>query len=175
MFFSSRRRHTRCALVTGVQTCALPIFARDVGEPLGLATDEAAAAILRIANDKMAGAIRMVSLSRGHDPRDFALFAFGGAGPLHAAALARELGIPKLLIPARPGITNALGCVVADLRHDYVRTVNKPLSDLPDGLVAEVLAAQIAEGRATLARDGVAVDEVQVLHTDRKSTRLNSS
>lgn len=140
-------------------------IARDVGQPLGLATDEAAAAILRIANDKMAGAIRMVSLSRGHDPRDFALFAFGGAGPLHAAALARELGIPKLLIPARPGITNALGCVVADLRHDYVRTVNKPLSDLPDGLVAEVLAAQVAEGRATLERDGVAVDEVQVLHT----------
>ena len=71
----------------------------------------AAAAILRIANDKMAGAIRMVSLARGHDPRDFALFAFGGAGPLHAAALARELGIPRVLIPARPGLTNALGCV----------------------------------------------------------------
>ncbi|WP_370155058.1 hydantoinase/oxoprolinase family protein [Ferrovibrio sp.] len=138
---------------------------REVGRPLGLDTDAAAAAILRIANDKMAGAVRMVSLSRGHDPRDFALFAFGGAGPLHAAALARELGIPKLLIPARPGITNALGCVVADLRHDYVRTVNRPLSDLPDGLVAEVLAGQVAEGRATLERDGVAVDEIQVLHT----------
>ena len=68
----------------------------------------------------MAGAIRMVSLARGHDPRDFALFAFGGAGPLHAAALARELGIPRVLIPARPGLTNALGCIVADLRHDYV-------------------------------------------------------
>lgn len=138
---------------------------REVGKPLGLSADDAAAAILRIANDKMAGAIRMVSLSRGHDPRDFALFAFGGAGPLHAAALARELGIPKLLIPARPGITNALGCVVADLRHDYVRTVNKPLGVLPDGLVAEVLAGQIAEGRATLERDGVKVEEVQVLHT----------
>ncbi|MEK9967991.1 MAG: hydantoinase/oxoprolinase family protein [Ferrovibrio sp.] len=138
---------------------------REVGKPLGIATDEAAAAILRIANDKMAGAIRMVSLSRGHDPRDFALFAFGGAGPLHAAALARELGIPKLLIPARPGITNALGCVVADLRHDYVKTVNKPLSVLEDGLVDKVLADQIAEGKATLARDGVDVEEVQVLHT----------
>ncbi len=140
-------------------------IAREVGKPLGIGTDEAAAAILRIANDKMAGAIRMVSLSRGHDPRDFALFAFGGAGPLHAAALARELGIPKLLIPARPGITNALGCVVADLRHDYVRTVNKPLNNLPDGLVAEVLEAQIAEGKATLERDGVAVDEIQILHS----------
>ncbi|MFN4311154.1 MAG: hydantoinase/oxoprolinase family protein [Ferrovibrio sp.] len=138
---------------------------REVGKPLGLNTDDAAAAILRIANDKMAGAIRMVSLSRGHDPRDFALFAFGGAGPLHAAALARELGIPKLLIPARPGITNALGCVVADLRHDYVRTVNKPLGVLPDGLVAEVLEGQIAEGMATLERDGVKVEEMQVLHS----------
>lgn len=138
---------------------------REVGKPLGLDVDQAAAAILRIANDKMAGAIRMVSLSRGHDPRDFALFAFGGAGPLHAAALARELGIPKLLIPARPGITNALGCVVADLRHDYVRTVNKPLNALPEGLVAEVLEAQIAEGKATLERDGVAVDEIQILHS----------
>jgi N-methylhydantoinase A len=140
-------------------------IAEEVGKPLGLGVDDAAAAILRIANDKMAGAIRMVSLSRGHDPRDFALFAFGGAGPLHAAALARELGIPKLLIPARPGITNALGCVVADLRHDYVKTVNKPLSSLPDGLVQQVLDEQIAEGKATLERDGVTVDDIQVLHT----------
>lgn len=136
-----------------------------VGKPLGLDWQQAAAAILRIGNDKMAGAIRMVSLSRGHDPRDFALFAFGGAGPLHAAALARELGIPKLLLPARPGITNALGCVVADLRHDYVRTVNKPVAGLPDGLVREVLQQQIAEGRDTVARDGVPVEEIQVLHT----------
>jgi len=64
------------------------------GRPLALDAQEAAAAIVRIANDKMAGAIRMVSLARGHDPRDFVLFPFGGAGPLHAAALAKELGIP---------------------------------------------------------------------------------
>ena len=95
------------------------LIEQKVGKPLGLDAEAAAAAILRIANDRMAGAIRLVSLSRGHDPRDFALFAFGGAGPLHATALARELGIPTVLVPARPGITNALGCVVADLRHDY--------------------------------------------------------
>ena len=100
--------------------------------PLGLDADAAAAAILRIANDKMAGAIRMVSLSRGHDPRDFALFAFGGAGPLHATALARELGIPTVLVPARPGITNALGCVVADLRHDYRRAPSTSRSSALD-------------------------------------------
>ena len=101
-----------------------------IGAPLALDSRAAAAAVLRVANDRMAGAVRMVSLSRGHDPRDFALFAFGGAGPLHAVALARELGIPKVLIPARPGLTNALGCVVADLRHDFVATINQPLPAL---------------------------------------------
>ena len=129
---------------------------QQVGAPLGLDATAAAAAIVRVANDKMAGAIRMVSLARGHDPRDFALFAFGGAGPLHAAALARELGIPKVLIPARPGLTNALGCVVADLRHDFVATVNQPLEALADGRVGAVFAAQIAAGRALLARENVA-------------------
>jgi N-methylhydantoinase A len=135
-----------------------------VGARLGLDSDGSAAAILRIANDKMAGAIRMVSLARGHDPRDFALFAFGGAGPLHAAALARELGIPRLLVPMRPGITNALGCVVADLRHDYVRTVNRAVPLLPDGLVRDVLAAQIEEGRRTLAREQADITEIRLLH-----------
>jgi N-methylhydantoinase A len=135
-----------------------------VGASLGLDATAAAAAIVRVANDKMAGAIRMVSLARGHDPRDFALFAFGGAGPLHAAALAQELAIPKLLIPARPGLTNALGCVVADLRHDFVATVNQPLEALAEGRVVAVFAAQIASGTDLLARENVAVEQVVTLH-----------
>ena len=140
------------------------IFEQRIGTSLGLDATGVAAAIVRIANDRMAGAIRMVSLAKGHDPRDFALFAFGGAGPLHAAALARELGIPKLLIPMRPGITNALGCVVADLRHDYVNTVNKPLPALDEALVRDTLEAQIARGRATLAREAVQIVGVKLLH-----------
>jgi N-methylhydantoinase A len=136
------------------------IILERIGKPLGLDADGAAAAIIRIANDRMAGAIRMVSLARGHDPRDFALFAFGGAGPLHACALARELGIPRVLIPARPGLTNALGCAVADLRHDYVRTVNVTLADLPETLVRTVLEAQMQEGRAMIAREGVTVERI---------------
>ncbi len=104
------------------------IFEDRIGKATGLSGVEAAGAVLRLGNMKMAGAIRMVSVSRGHDPRDFALFAFGGAGPLHATALARELGLPTVLVPARPGITNALGCVVADLRHDFVNTVNQPVA-----------------------------------------------
>jgi N-methylhydantoinase A len=140
------------------------ILAARLGAPLGLDAVQVAAAIVRIANDRMAGAIRMVSLARGHDPRDFVLFPFGGAGPLHAAALARELGIPRLLIPARPGITNALGCVVADLRHDYVNTVNRPVEALDVEQAREILQSQIADGRAMLEREGVAIEGVRLLH-----------
>src|SRR5450759_1745094 len=140
------------------------IILAKIGKPLGLDATGAAAAILRIANDKMAGAIRMVSLARGYDPRDFVLFPFGGAGPLHAAALAQELAIPRLLIPVRPCITKSLGCVVADARHDYVNTINQPLPALGIDLVWSTLEAQIAEGRATLAREGVAIEGTRILH-----------
>ena len=136
------------------------IFAATLGRPLGLTPEEAAAAVLRIADTKMANAIRMVSLSLGADPRDFTLFAFGGAGPLHAAALARELGLPRVLVPARPGITNALGCVVADLRHDFVRTVSRPLAALDITPVHAILAQQEAEGRALIAAASVAATAV---------------
>ena len=136
------------------------VIGEQIGRPLRLDPEAAAAAIIRIANDRMAGAIRMVSLARGHDPRDFALFAFGGAGPLHACALAPELGIPMVVVPARPGLTNALGCAVADLRHDYVRTVNVALADLPDTLVRTILDEQIALGEAVIVREGVAVERI---------------
>lgn len=140
-------------------------FADRIGAPLGMTPEEAAAAVLRIANDRMAGALRMVSLSRGHDPRDFALFAFGGAGPLHASALAAELGIPSVLVPARPGITNALGCLVADVRHDYVRTVNIALGGVDMVQVRSILDEQIEEGRAVIEREGVEIEELAVLHS----------
>ena len=136
-----------------------------IADPLGLELEGAAAAILRIANDKMAGAVRMVSLARGHDPRDFALFAFGGAGPLHATALAAELGIPKVVIPARPGITNAIGCVVADLRHDFVNTVNTPLPDLDMDAVHALLAEQETEGRRLIAEEAVDIDRIDILRS----------
>ena len=141
------------------------IFDEKLGAPLGLSAVEAAAAVIRIANAKMAGAIRMVSISLGADPRDFALFAFGGAGPMHAAALARELGVPTVLMPARPGITNALGCALADLRHDFVRTLNQPLDALDETAVAEVFQVQIAEGEALLDRETVELVERRHIHS----------
>ncbi|MBL4916523.1 hydantoinase/oxoprolinase family protein [Szabonella alba] len=136
-------------------------FATRIGAPLGLTAEAAAEAVLRIANTHMAGAIRMVSVSLGADPRDFALFAFGGAGPLHATALAAELGIPRVLLPARPGMTNALGCVVADLRHDTVRTLNRPLDDLDMDRTHVILADQITEGRARIGAAGIDLTDIE--------------
>ena len=96
----------------------------------------------------------LVSVDKGHDPRDFALFAFGGAGPMHATAIARELGVPHVLVPRFPGITSALGCVLADVRHDFVRTLHQPLEDVDAGAADSILADQAAEGRALLAEEG---------------------
>ncbi|WP_299847178.1 hydantoinase/oxoprolinase family protein [uncultured Roseovarius sp.] len=141
------------------------VFLDTLGTPLGLSAVEAAEAVIRIANTKMAGAIRMVSLSLGADPRDFALFAFGGAGPLHAAALARELGVPHVLVPARPGITNAIGCVVADLRHDFVNTINTPLDVLENSALQDVFAQQAKEGERLISAEPVAINELRKLYS----------
>ena len=141
------------------------IFEDKIGKRTGLSGVEAAGAVLRLGNMKMAGAIRMVSVSRGHDPRDFALFAFGGAGPLHASALARELGLPRVLVPARPGITNALGCVVADLRHDFVNTINQPVKLLDEASLHEVLERHRNEGEALIAKEAVKPDAIRVTHS----------
>ena len=141
------------------------VFEEKLGVPLGLSAAEAASAVLKIANANMAGAIRMVSISLGADPRDFALFAFGGAGPLHAASLARELGLPKVLAPSRPGITNALGCVVADLRHDFVNTVNQPVDSADMDLVHEIFARQTQEGRALVEQENVTVEDLSAQYS----------
>ena len=101
-----------------------------IGKKLGLSVEDSAEAILRVANAKMAGAIRLVSIERGHDPAKFAAMPFGGGGALHAGALIGEVGLGSALIPRYPGITSALGCVVADMRHDKVQTVNALLGEL---------------------------------------------
>ncbi len=139
------------------------IFDERLARPLGLSVEKTAEAVIHLANVKMAGAIRMVSVSLGADPRDFSLFAFGGAGPLHASALARELGVPSVLVPGRPGITNALGCVVADLRHDYVSTINQPVASLDLDQLHAVFAAQINEGRALIENEAVSVLSVRTV------------
>jgi N-methylhydantoinase A len=137
---------------------------REIGELLGLDGAGAAAAIVRVADDRMASAIRLVSLERGHDPRDFALLAFGGAGPLHAVALARELGIPTVLVPPLPGLTSSLGCLVADVRHDFVRTLNARLAEVDPGRVRSILDDQMARGRDLLRDEAVPPETIGAAH-----------
>jgi N-methylhydantoinase A len=137
---------------------------RHVGAPLGLDATAAAAAILRVANARMAGALRLVSIERGHDPKRFVLMPFGGGGALHAAALVREVGLARAVIPRFPGVTSALGCVIADMRHDRVQTLNRLLGEIdPAGLRAEMdgAAASLA---ARLDRAGVAFAGRAVSH-----------
>jgi N-methylhydantoinase A len=135
-----------------------------VAQPLGLTVDAAAEAVIRLTNDQMAGAVRLVSIEKGHNPRDFVLFAFGGGGPLHAVAMARELGIPSVLVPRFPGITSALGCVLADVRHDFVHTFNRPLLEVDSGQVDDALRGQVETGQRRVAEDGVNVVAVETIH-----------
>lgn len=101
-----------------------------VGQPLQLSTHQAADAILRVANSHMAGAIRLVSIERGYDPKRFAFMPFGGGGALHSCAMIADVGLARAIVPRYPGVTSAMGCVIADMRQDYVQTVNAMLDQL---------------------------------------------
>jgi len=139
-------------------------IADHVGEPLGLAPDEAAAAIIRVADARMAGAIRLVSVERGHDPARFIAMPFGGGGALHVGALIREIGLKCALVPRFPGITSALGCVLADLRHDMVQTVNLMLDSLQSTVLEMRLSAAGKEASAVIAAAGIPVERIDVLY-----------
>ncbi len=131
-----------------------------VAVPLGLSTLAAAEAIARVANSRMAGALRLVSIERGHDPQRFALMPFGGAGALHAGALMKETGIGATLVPRFPGVTSALGCVIADMRHDFVRTVNRPLGALDTQALGKAIADYATEGERLVRAAGVELEAI---------------
>jgi N-methylhydantoinase A len=135
-----------------------------VGAPLGLAVDDAAAAIVRVADARMAGAIRLVSVERGHDPAKFVAMPFGGGGALHVGALIREIGLKCALVPRFPGITSALGCVLADLRHDMVQTVNMMLDGLQATALEMRMSAAGREASAVIAAAGIPVERIDVLY-----------
>jgi N-methylhydantoinase A len=130
-------------------------IATRIAEPLGLDLVAAASGILRVANATMARGIRVVSVERGHDPRRLSLVPFGGAGPMHGSPLARDLAIPRLLIPPAPGILCALGMLVADLRHDLVQTRLAAHRDLSPGEARAVFEPMLAEARRLLDADRV--------------------
>lgn len=134
-----------------------------VAEPLGQTVEQAAAGIIAIVNNAMAEALRMVSVERGHDPRDFAMVAFGGAGPLHACALAEELDVPEVIVPPIPGAFSALGLVGADIRRDYARTIYAPLESLTPEQLAAIWQDMEAEGRKMLASARVPEGSQQIV------------
>ena len=106
---------------------------RRIGNELDMDALEVALGVVQVANTEMVGALRVISVERGLDPREFALVAFGGAGPLHACSLAEELGIRAVLVPKAGGVLSALGLAVSDLRRDYVRPLLSPLNELKAG------------------------------------------
>ena len=112
----------------------------------------------------MAGAIRLVSIERGHDPGRFAIMPFGGGGALHAGALIDEVGLSCAIVPRFPGITSALGCVIADLRHDQVLTVNLDLAGLDARALAAPMVEAGREAKAIVEAAGVAVESVDIVY-----------
>jgi N-methylhydantoinase A len=135
------------------------------GQPLNLDPVQAASGIVEIANAHMMGAIRLISVQRGYDPRDFVLVAFGGAGPLHANALARELGIPMILIPPSPGIASALGLLMTDLKHEFVATRRQFLANLEPTVLVELFSDFERQGEALLGREGIAPAQRRLVRT----------
>ncbi len=127
-----------------------------IAKPLGLDITKAAHSIVEIANVAMINALRLVSVQRGHDPRDFALTAFGGAGPLHANRLAHEMNIPVTVIPTSPGTASALGLLVTDITYDYATTLIERVDRIEPAAVAEVFADLRHQGTTALSAAGVA-------------------
>jgi N-methylhydantoinase A len=135
---------------------ALAAVRKRLAEPLGVDVRTAAAAVIDVVNHAMAEVLKIVSVQRGHDPRDFVLAAFGGAGPLHAARLAAELGIAEVICPPIPGAFSALGLIGTDLKRDYVQTLFTTTDTAEPAAVEAAFIALERKGAAMLDRAGVA-------------------
>jgi N-methylhydantoinase A len=135
-----------------------------IADPLGLDTYEAAYGITQVANSAMMRALRAVSTERGRDPRDFTLVSFGGAGPIHAAALAEDMEISKVLVPVFPGLFSALGLLLADYRHDYIRSLVTPLAAIDPNTILQHYKELQQIARDTMQREGVPGEVIRFEH-----------
>jgi N-methylhydantoinase A len=133
-----------------------------VARNLSLDSLAAAEGIIRIIDVKMEEAIKAISTMRGHDLRDFFLLAFGGAGPLHAARMARDLGMAGVIVPLYPGVFSAIGLLMSDVKHDYIRSRMTPISELKSGDVQTVFAQLETRAREDLQRDGFADKDLRI-------------
>lgn len=136
-----------------------------VAEPFGMELHEAAEAVVAVANANMANAVRLLSISRGYDPRDFALVAFGGAGALHGAAIAKELSIPTVIIPPSPGVTSALGCLLVDIQHDFSESFMAAAADTTPADIEAAFGRLEATAAERLNHEGVAAKDIVTQRT----------
>jgi N-methylhydantoinase A len=149
-----------------------------IGQALGLATEETAEGIIRIANEHMAQALRVMSIQRGIDPRQLTLVSFGGAGGLHVCALAEALGMRQALVPIYAGVLSALGMLVAPRARQLSRTINKLCQDMTDNEIKALFDALAEQGRSALLAEGVAAENIEIkpsldLRYDGQSHYLN--
>jgi N-methylhydantoinase A len=138
---------------------------RELGSRLGIDVYDAAVSVIRIANSMMGKILRIVSVERGYDPRDFSLVAFGGAGPMHVCALAEELEINRIILPRNPGMFSALGLLTANLFHDYSHPVLSGTDDVDPVAVEELFSGMEEHGRATLELEGLPEQRHRFLRT----------
>jgi N-methylhydantoinase A len=137
-----------------------------IAEAMGLSLEEAAEGILKIVNENMAGALRVISVQRGHDPREFALVAFGGAGPLHANAVAELMGSFPVIVPPSPGLLCALGDLVADFRNEFAQTLIRLTAEVSGDEIDGVLGD--LEGRAREWMDAEGIEGAIEFHADMR-------
>jgi N-methylhydantoinase A len=133
-----------------------------VAKPLGLDVAEAAEGIVRVIDVKMEEAIKAISTMRGHDLRDFMLLAFGGAGPLHAGRIARDLGMAGVIVPLYPGVFSAIGLLLSDVKHDYIRSKLSPLSEVTPADVNGMFERMVAQALEELRDDGFAANHIRI-------------
>jgi len=136
-----------------------------VAKPLRMSVLDAALGILKLADVKMSFAVRAITMQRGYDPRKFAMVAFGGAGPLHAMAIARELHIPRVIIPPQPGHFSALGMLLTDIRQDFVQTHIQDFASLSAKSLEDLFAKLENEGRHNLVKEEHELDSIQLIRT----------
>jgi N-methylhydantoinase A len=151
-FLGAKVRLSRSAAEHAIQT--------EVAEPLGLELVAAANGIVKIVNSQMVEALRLVTVSRGEDPRQYVMVAFGGAGPVHAAQLAEELNIPRILIPPFPGVASAMGLLVSDLKRDYVQTHFADLYEVTANEVQDRFEAMEATARQDFEKQGISNEHI---------------
>ncbi len=138
------------------------IIDQQVAGPLGVDLEAAVVGVYQVATNQIAEAIRTVTVERGSDPRDYALVAFGGGGPLHAAAVARELGLGQIIVPRHPGLFSARGIATADFNHDYIQSEVRPIAEVSAGEIGTTFAALEQQASRDLTAEGIAAERHQM-------------